>query len=61
MKGSIIVSMTCKDVGINMVLGINHNSGAWTTDDHYVAGGANRAIDVLKCASGIGTITDAKE
>lgn len=53
--------MTCKDVGVNMVVGINHNSGQWSADDHYVVGGANRGIDVLKCANGIGAITDVRE
>ncbi len=61
MMGSVLVSMTCKDVGINMVVGINYNSGQWNADDHYVAGGANRGIGVLKCANGIGAITDVRE
>jgi len=51
LHGSVLVSLSCKDVGGNAVAGINYNTANWSLDDHFSAGGNNRAIDVLKCGN----------
>lgn len=57
-RGSVLADVSCQDVGANLIIGINYNSGTWTDDDHYVVGGPNKAVSEIVCANYYGDIFD---